>query len=60
MAGVDSFSVVVLDPGCKGCCSTSIAGEGLPVYPLGGEGPVEPFASTGIGGSAERLFSEVP
>lgn len=43
MAGVDSLSVAVLEPECKGCCSTSVAGEGLPVGPLGREGPVRPF-----------------
>lgn len=36
-----AFSVVVLDPGCKGGGPGVVAGEGLPVGPLGLQGAVE-------------------
>jgi hypothetical protein len=38
-----SSSVVVLEPGGKGCGSLVVVGEGLPVGPFGGQGPVEPL-----------------
>lgn len=38
-----SFSVVVVEPWCKGCRSFVVAGEHLPVGPLGGECSVEAF-----------------
>ena len=38
---VASFSVVVLEPGCKGGGAFVVAGEDLPVGPLGGQGAVE-------------------
>jgi len=38
---VEPASVVVLDPGRKGIGSGLVAGEGLPVGPLGCEGAVE-------------------
>jgi hypothetical protein len=34
-AAVASLSVVVLDPGCKGCGSLAVTGEELAVGPLG-------------------------
>ena len=34
-------SVVVLEPRCKGLCPFGVAGEGLAVGPLGGQGAVE-------------------
>jgi hypothetical protein len=40
---VDPISVVVLDPGRKSVVAGLVAREGLPVGPLSGEGPVEPF-----------------
>ena len=38
-----SSSVVVLDPGGKRCSAFGVAGEDLPVGPLGGKGPIETF-----------------
>ena len=38
-----AFSVVVLEPGRKGGCSLLVAGEDLPVGPLGLQGAVEAF-----------------
>lgn len=38
-----AFSVVVLQAWCKGSCSFVVAGEGLPVGPLGRECAVESF-----------------
>jgi hypothetical protein len=40
---VDSFSVVVLEPGRKCCLAVGAAGEDLPVCPFGLQGPVEAF-----------------
>jgi len=40
---VAAFSVVVLEPGCKGGSPVVVAGECLPVGPFGGEGAVESF-----------------
>lgn len=38
-----SFSVVVLDPGGKGGGACVVAGENLPVGPLGSQGAIEPL-----------------
>ena len=38
-----SFSVVVLDPGCKRCGSVGVGEELLPVGPFGLQGAVEAF-----------------
>lgn len=38
-----SFSVVELEPGCKGRGSLRVAGVALPVGPLGRQGPIQPF-----------------
>ena len=38
-----SSSVVVLEPGGKGCGAVGVAGVDAPVGPFGGQGAVEPF-----------------
>jgi hypothetical protein len=38
-----SLSVVVVDPGCKGCSLLGVTGEDLSVGPLGLQGAVEAF-----------------
>src|SRR3954447_12153858 len=56
---VEPPSVVVLDPGCKGGGALVVAGEGLPVGPLGGQRAVEAFDLAVLPG-AVRLDELLP
>jgi hypothetical protein len=53
-AGVDSLSVVVVQPGCKCGGAVVVAGEDTAVGPFGGEGAVETF-DLAVGPGAVRF-----